>query len=412
MSLPYRYCAFLMGLRGMTANPSENQELTLDQLFPAGGKTLLTGTGKQFIERIGLEAVREVVLAVMLGENVRTHTEPLTRRRITQISGALVAMFANGWLYTENFTEELSKLALQQLTTRKRRGADKTSTWLANWAIGLTGKSDQNVVGKRSSRILDYIADFEQAIERAAEQCRADIGDIRMTLGYVEDLQGRKIELNWKDIARLTTAIGSATLTIRGSEKSMYGKLFERLILGSFLTILGFQRVDPTTNTRTRNVFWLSDSSDLRESDATLLLRPGKLARFDMGFIGPGNSEISKDKLSRFARKIETAGSSHSSVTFVVVDRLPSTLTTQQAAEQIGAEIIQMSMQYWPRELAQKLGARLGLQHELQKMRDEQMHAYLQTKLSDIPIQDFLTGVSIAQLQEEPGNYVTGKSSG
>jgi len=289
------------------ANMPEDGSLSLDQLFPAGSRALLTGTGKQFIERIGVEAIREVVLAVMLGENVRTHTEPLTRQRVAQISGAMVAMFAEGWLQSEKFTEELSKLALQQFTATRRKKGDKSSTWLANWVIGLTSKSDQNVLGKNSSRLLEYVADFEQAIERAAERCHADIGDLRMSLGYAEDHQGRRVELNWKDIARLTTAIGSATLTIRGSDKSMFGKLFERLILGSFLTILGFQRVDPATNSRTRDVFWLSDSSDLRESDATLLFRPGKLARFDIGFIGPGNSEISKDKLSRFARKIELA---------------------------------------------------------------------------------------------------------
>jgi hypothetical protein len=71
-----------------------------------------------------------------------------------------------------------------------------------------------------------------------------------------------------------------------------------------------------------------------------------------------------------------------------------------------------MSMQYWPRELAQKLGARLGFQYELQSMPEHQIHGYLQTKLSDIPTQEFLTGVSITQLQEEPGGYVVGKDSG
>jgi hypothetical protein len=69
-------------------------------------------------------------------------------------------------------------------------------------------------------------------------------------------------------------------------------------------------------------------------------------------------------------------------------------------------------MQYWPRELAQKLGTRLGLQHELQKMPDDQIHGYLETKLLDIPIQDFLAGVSITKLQEEPDSYTTGQSSG
>lgn len=207
--------------------------------------------------------------------------------------------------------------------------------------------------------------------------------------------------MNWEDITRLTTAIGSATLTIRGSDKSIYGKLFERLILGSFLSIMGFERVNPVTNTKSEKVFWLSDSSDLRESDATLLLSPGKLARFDIGFIGPGNSEISKDKLSRYAREIERQGIVHDSVTFIVVDRLPQTGKTNQAARDIGAEIIQMSWQRWPKMLAQRLEDRLGYKHDLASLPDDQVTGYLERQLNPIAIQDFLVGISPADLQDD-----------
>jgi len=48
----------------------------------------LTGGGKDFIERIGVEATRRVIHHVMMGENLRQQTEPLTRRRVAQISGA------------------------------------------------------------------------------------------------------------------------------------------------------------------------------------------------------------------------------------------------------------------------------------------------------------------------------------
>jgi hypothetical protein len=267
--------------------------------------------------------------------------------------------------------------------------------------LGLTSKSVQNVLRSKPGQVGNYITDFEKAVAQAAEKCRIDLGDLRVTLGYTEDPVGRRVELEWQDVIRLTTAIGSLTLTIRGSDKSMFGKLFERLILGSFLTILGFERVDPTTNTKTANIFWLSDQSDLRESDATLLVRPGKVARFDIGFIGSGNSEISKDKLSRYARKLETAGVSHSSTTFIIVDRLPKTLKTQQAAEEIGAEIIQMSMQHWPRELAIKLGERFSFIHPLQTMPDDQIRSYLQSQLAPIRIQDFLNTLTLPELSTE-----------
>lgn len=366
--------------------------------FPENSRLLLTGGGKEFIERIGVEATRRAIHHVMMGENLRQQTEPLTRRRVAQISGAMISMFVNGSLGMENFTGSLSEMAVTQLRTAK---TDKSAVWPAQWWIGLTGKSVQNVLRSKSEALENYIADFESAISEAAEKCRADMGDLEMTLGFVENAKGRRVRLGWNDITRLTTAIGAQTLAIRGSDKSIYGKLFERLILGSFLSILGFERVNPDANTKDAGVFWLSDSSDNRESDATLLVKRGKLARFDIGFIGIGNSEISKDKLSRYAREVEFAGGKRSSVTFIVVDRLPKTGKTQGAADAIGAEIIQMSMKYWPRELAQRLGARFGIKHPLQKIADRDISEYLEKQLNSITVQDFLVGVSPADLEQE-----------
>ncbi len=366
--------------------------------FPESSRLLLTGGGKEFIERIGVEATRRAIHHVMMGENLRQQTEPLTRRRVAQVSGAMIAMFVNGSLEVDNFTESLSALAVEQLRSSK---SDNAKSWPAKWLIGLTGKSIQNVLRNKSEALESYITDFEAAILEAADKCRASMGDLEMTLGFVEDAAGRRVALGWKDITRLTTAIGAQTLTIRGSDKAIYGKLFERLILGSFLSILGFERVNPATNTKDHGVFWLSDSSDNRESDATLLVKRGKLARFDIGFIGAGNSEISKDKLSRYAREVEMAGVKRSSVTFIVVDRLPKTGKTQEAADAIGAEIIQMSMKYWPRELAQRLGVRLGIKHPLQKIADGEISDYLERQLNAIQVQEFLVGVSPADLQQE-----------
>lgn len=144
----------------------------------------------------------------------------------------------------------------------------------------------------------------------------------------------------------------------------------------------------------------MSDSRDARESDATLMVRPGRLARFDIGFIGIGNPEISKDKLSRWARQVEMAGKIASSTTFIIVDRLPKTGKTEKAAEAIDAQIIQMSMQYWVRDLAARLGDRFGVKYELQRLSDDEMDQYLQARLATIPVQDFLSGVSTEELTE------------
>jgi len=376
---------------------SGKSETTINDLFPPSSRFLLTGGGKEFIERIGVEAARQVVLGVMMGENVRTQTEPLSRRRIAQTSAAIVVLFLNGLLESEGFVDRLSQMALEQIADARRN--DNASIWPAQWLIGLTGKSVQNVLRSNPAAMKEYIEDFEAAIEEVATKCQQDLGSVDMTLGFAGHDSGQRVALDWKAITRLTTTIGSQTLTIRGSDKSIYGKLFERLVLGSFLTILGFERINPLTSRKAEKVFWLSDSSDTRESDATIRLRPGRLARFDIGFIGPGNSEISKDKLSRYAREIEIDGATSNSVTFIVVDRLPQTGKPERAAREIGAEIVQMSMQFWPRYLALKLEERLGFKHELQHMPDNQMHDYLKAKLNAIAIQDFLINVSPEDLE-------------
>jgi hypothetical protein len=317
------------------------------------------------------------------------------------VSGALISLFLQGHLQVENFTDRLSGLALDELA-KKGKKRDKANTWVAQWILGLTQKQIQNVLRSDLEQIKAYIEDFEAAINEAAERCHEDFGNISMTLGFVEDKEGKRVQLNWKDIARLTTAIGSQTLAIRGSDKSMYGKLFERLLLGSFLTILGYERVNPNNNRKAEGVFWLAeDRSASRDSDATLIVRPGKIAVFDIGFIGPGNPEISKDKMSRWSREIEREGQKIASTTFIIIDRLKETGRTKKAAEDAGAEIVQMSMQYWVRDLARKLGERFGVEYELQKLDNGEISPYLEKRLAAIPVQDFLSGVSTELLIEQ-----------
>lgn len=381
------------------AEPARNSSQPLNELFPSDSRVLLTVEGRRFIERLGVEAARQAIVAILSGENVRNQTEPLTRRRLSQISGALLVMFAQGYLANEAFGEQLSSLAVEQI--RNANKSDSASVSLAQWVIGITGKSTQNVLRDNPDTMQKYLDDFDAALDDSVAALQRDIGEFSLTFGFAQHADGRKATLGWKDILRLTTAIGSQTLTIRGSDKSMYGKLFERLVLGSVLTLFGFQRVDRTTNRKSDNVFWLSDATRNRESDATLIYRPGSIARFDIGFIGPGNPEIAKDKLSRYERELEMQGIQSDSTTFIIVDRLSGSRATQEAAQRVGAEIVEMSMKYWPKELAIKLGERLGFTHELQQMPNDQIHSYLHDKLENIRVQDFLIGVAATSLEPE-----------
>jgi hypothetical protein len=381
--------------------------MIIDELFPEKGKLVLTANGKEFVERLGVETARQVILAVLRGENIRTQIEPLTRRRVAIATGAMVYLFAKGWAEVDGFTENLSALALEQMDNTSQ--SKKDTFWPAQWLIGLTGKSIQNVLWSNSGLRQSYIQDFENAVEEAARRCEEDFGEISMSLGYIVDgeLKQNAHALNWRDLTRLSTAIGATTLTIRGSEKSTYGKLFERLIMGSVLTILGFQHVDNSQNNKPEKVFWLSDSSDVRECDATIRLRPGKLARFDIGFIGKGNPEIMKDKLTRYANEIEQHGKANSSQTFIVVDKMPETTKTSEAAQKSGSEIIQMSMQFWALELAKKLEKRLGYSAEILSVPEDQLNDYIKQKLQPVPILNFLnsTNIKVRAIKENSQPY-------
>jgi len=342
------------------------------------------------------------------GENIRTQTEPLTRRRVAIATGAMVYLFAKGWAEIDNFTENLSAFALEQMDNTPQ--SKKDTFWPAQWLIGLTGKSIQNVLRSNPELRQSYIQDFENAVEEAARRCEEDFGEISMSLGYVVDGELRQSvsALNWKDLTRLTTAIGATTLTIRGSEKSTYGKLFERLIMGSVLTILGFEHVENSQSPKIERVFWLSDSSDVRECDATIRLRPGKLARFDIGFIGKGNPEIMKDKLTRYANEVEQNGTANFSQTFIIVDKMPDTTKTIEAAKKSGSEIIQMSMQFWALELAKRLKARLGYSAEILSVPEDELSDYIEQKLQPVPILNFLnpTNTRIQVIREEAQPYL------
>ena len=381
------------------SEPSETTSFV--SLYPPEGRLFLTGSGKDFIQRVGTEAVRNIVLGVMMGENVRFQTEPLTRFRVSQVTAALIAMFLRGCAEIDNFADELSGFALETLSGH-RKGVGKETILSAQWLIGLTDKQVQNVLRDGKEELKQYVVAFDRVIEQCVERCVEDYGEIVVTMAILKEGSGQSAKLGWKELLRLTTAIGSQTLAIRGSDKSMYGKLFEKLILGSTLTALGFQRVQRKGLAETERVFWLSDSTANRESDATLIYRLGKVAVFDIGFIGRGNSEVSKDKVSRFEREVEITGRKYDSVTFIVIDRLPAkSEKILEATKRIGGEIIQMHWAFWPRQLAQKLKERLGFEHPIIEMSDSEVRTFLEEKMKTMPVEDFLSAIFLEELASE-----------
>jgi hypothetical protein len=105
---------------------------------------------------------------------------------------------------------------------------------------------------------------------------------------------------------------------------------------------------------------------------------------------GRGNPEISLDKVSRFEREISLGRSKWYLATIILVDRIGANSRIERMAKAIDGNIIQMSMGYWPQQVAQQSNAKLGFEYELVGMKQSRIADYLREKLATVPIQEFI----------------------
>ncbi|HYK86755.1 MAG TPA: CfrBI family restriction endonuclease, partial [Ktedonobacteraceae bacterium] len=307
-----------------------NDQLT--DLLGTDAFKLLSGSGVDLIQQVGFDVIRGIIFDILTGKNLRDSTEVLTRSRIAALNIALTSFFLKGASQSQDFVSNLPSLA-SNILTRKR--LPKSERWLANWLLGLTSKSVQNVLRDNPNLIESYRQRYVETCNEIIAKNKQTYGELTGTLTLGTEVEA---QVDWLLILYLLNTIGAQTLTIRGSEKSSYGKLFEKLVLGSLLSILGF-KYEPNKSVR-KGTFWLSTQDEKRESDATLLYNIGQGVRFDIGFIGRGNSEISLDKVSRFQRHEEIQGTSWYMATFIIVDRLGRDSKVAKLAKNVGGDII------------------------------------------------------------------------
>jgi len=361
----------------------ENAPKKIATYIPEIGKKLARYSAGDMIERVGDEAIKDVVASVLCGENIRSLTEGLTRRRITLSNAALFFTYLQASKNIENFAQEMPALVSDEIKNAKLSIEEKL---YLEWMLGLTKKGIQNILRSDNDAAKSYLKELEASLSESAEQLKKTLGDLSGALKIGED----SFWLDWLSLMQIFTAIGTQTLALRGAEKSMYGKLFEKLILGSFLTILGFQKIGEHETARREKVFWLSSRGNKRESDATLLFKPGVGIRFDIGFIGPGNTEISLDKVSRFERDLEFGNSKYFMSTIVIVDRIGSNSRITEMAKLIEGHIVQMSMSQWVTEVCQILKEKLGFQHPILNMSDEESLTYIRQEVAKLDMRKFI----------------------
>jgi hypothetical protein len=355
----------------------------LTELISNDAIALLAARGTKLVEKIGIDIVRSVVFDVLVGKNLRDSTESLTRKRIATLNLALLRMFMTA-ADKEGSIEELLTFAHERLTTGE---VTKEERWLAQWILGLTDKAFQNVLRDERVAINRYLGQYKKTCQQIVADFENSYGAVCGSLAMGPDI---KAEINSLFLVYFLNAIGSETLTIRGSEKSAYGKLFEKLILGSLLSILGFEFVDAASPRKLRKVFWLAQQGERRESDATLLYTAGKGIRFDIGFIGRGNPEISLDKVTRFEREIQLGRKKWYLATIIIVDRIGKNSRIEKLADRVGGTIVQMSMSYWPRQVAAELKRILGYSSEMLGVPDAKISEYIRCRLLKVPLEPFI----------------------
>lgn len=370
----------------------------LSELLAPSALKLLSASGSDLVQQIGLDVVRGVVLDILRGRNLRDSTEVLTRRRIAALNLATLTLFLKGSSLFDDFITNLPSLS-QDILSRRR--VDKAERWLAQWMLGLTDKAFQNVLRDEPQALQEYRERYIRTCQEVVAVYTDEQGELE---GQIQLSNNLRAQINWLWMTYLLNAIGAQTLAIRGSEKSAYGKLFEKLVLGSLLHILGFKHILPPPQEFT-GVFWLSSRGERRESDATLLCKPGKGVRFDIGFIGRGNPEISLDKVTRFEREVSLGHSTYYMATIILVDRIGANSRIEALAQEVGGTIIQMSASYWPKQVAYVLQKSLGFKHSILDMDDGQVEAFLREQMSSVPLEDFI-GLS----QDFSAHYVREKS--
>ncbi len=361
--------------------------------FPDSALPLLVSKGEDLIDSLGLDALREVVAGVLLGENVRSATEHLTRRRTGLVCNALYRMYVS--IGQSGISpNELIDLAYKQYLMKSNSLEEKI---ILRWMLGLTQKQVQNVLRSDSSNWERYIATLHESIDGIKETSELDYG--KNTTVY----RGKStIELPWEWQTLFAMALGSATLAIRGSEKSIYGKFFEKLILGAVLSVMGFSLSEK--NQLKEKIFWLSSRSDKRESDATLIYKAGIGVRFDIGFIGVGNSEITLDKTSRFAKMEEISGVPHDLYTIIIVDRVGKNSRVIQQAKEINSSIVQMSHSDWAFQLGEILESVLsGFVSPFSKLNSKKILSSIEQGVKSAPLEAILKLAIETNDDVEPG---------
>jgi len=346
------------------------------------GKNNITATNSDFIQTIGEEGIKDIIIKVLMGGNVRDITEFITQRRLLNTYSATLELFIKSISHLTDSIDLYSSTVTEDLLEAKNK-----AKILDLWLLGLTQKGLDNIV-RTEANINEYKNSFIYSLEEAIPDLENIFGKLDGTI----ELNGNKANINWKFLSLLFLTLGSQTLTVRGSAKSMNGKLFEKLVLGSLLSILNFNYCSSPPDFINKNdkIFWLSNiDENERETDATIVY-DGNAISVDIGFIGKGNPEISLDKVTRFGAYKQIGGIRHDMSTIIIVDTVGENSGLFEKAKKVNGHIFQMKQNTWIIEFTKLLCKKLNIRHILQNINSNELEKYLVNVMKNIDIHSFI----------------------
>ena len=356
--------------------------MTLFEKYHPVGQNNITTTANDLIATIGIEGIKAAVGKVMLGGNVRDITVFITQRRLLWSYAATLDLFVRNLPEAGGCISQYTQDIMEQLIESTRANES-----LYLWLLGLTKKGRDNIV--RSDDNFDFYRDnFSKSVNEVVDELGNIFGDINASIR----LGNSSTEFNWQSLSLLFLALGSQTLSIRGSAKSMNGKLFEKLVLGVLLCVSGFdfKKHQPERLDESEKCFWLSHTDENeREIDGTVV-HNGLAISIDIGFIGKGNPEISLDKVTRFGSYKEIGGIPHNRTTIIIVDTVGEGSDLFSKAQAVGGHVIQMKDRNW---VAQFIGLAyeiLKLENPFQTLNQNELTELINQEISTIDIEQFI----------------------
>ena len=248
-------------------------------------------------DAFSVESLKALTEHMLMGRNYRLITESNTKGKLMFTYLWLMDIVQNAKVdYGDGWQKEL----LDDLLSIRRKTPEQKN--LMHWLVGLTAKTSVNL-GVSKEDLPEFLNDVSIYLDQ-----------LFSSIDRQEDI----------DNAWLLMMAGSATLNIRGSDKSKIGKQLEKALIRACLHILGLEE---------DNNFWLNiqrDNEVDRETDAEIATQRGRI-RVEIGLISSGNQEVTEDKIGRVGRN-----------GVIIFDKVGSRTRIYDTAERHGVKLIQI----------------------------------------------------------------------